>query len=263
MKFSSPSDWLDPYYRKKGEVIMRRVVGIMLRLFLMLDEYLTRKRMRRSPARNLHNILWERAVQQSADFVEPYLPNVLVFDVKPDMWSYVANKQKEKFTEGICLEFGVAGGTSINWLSTRMSKFKFFGFDSFIGLKEDWIGHHAVKGTYSQQGRLPKVNKNVNLISGWFDQTLPVFLDKNKSEIEKVTLLHIDCDTYEATSAVFDLLHQLLKPGLFILFDELIGYPNWINGEYKALTEAAEKYGFKYEFRAFSPEQALVEIVAS
>lgn len=48
---------------------------------------------------------------------------------------------------------------------------------------------------------------------------------------------------------------------MFILFDELIGYPNWQNGEFMALGEAKEKFSFNYRFLAFSSEQALIEIV--
>jgi hypothetical protein len=215
-----------------------------------------------SPTKDLHNVLWERAVQESADFVEPFLPNVLLFQQKLHMFDYVVQRQLEVFNSGLCLEFGVAGGASINWLSQRMSSHKFVGFDSFVGLKEDWFGHHRGKGAFSQNSELPKVGKNVQLIPGWFDETLPLFVEKNKSDLDDLTLLHVDGDTYEAAVAVFDELSIFLKPGVFVLFDELLCYPNWKNGEYRALCEMQAKFDVKYEFCAFSSAgQALIKII--
>lgn len=175
---------------------MKKFSMKFFRLFGRDDFLLEQRRMRSSPARNLHNILWERAAQQSADFVEPYLPQVMIFDSKPNMWNYVAQKQNEIRKGGVFLEFGVAGATSINWLSHRMPSFKFYGFDSFVGLAEDWMGHHATKGAYSRHGKLPQVNKNVSLIEGWFDVTIPKFIEERSDEIENINLIHIYGDTY-------------------------------------------------------------------
>jgi len=225
-----------------------------------IDALLGVQRMRRSPERNLHNILWERATSQSADFVEAHLGSILIIDSKPKMWNYVAQILNNNFSNGKCLEFGVAGGISINWLSKQMPNFKFFGFDSFVGLKEDWLGHHATKGAYSQNGVLPKVNSNVTLVEGWFDETIPNF--KKENDLHDLRFIHIDGDTYEAATAVFNELGDQLRPGIFILFDELLGYPNWQNGEFKALHDAQKKYSFNFQYRAFSSEQALVEITA-
>jgi len=245
-------------FRREKDKIMKRILLKLLSSVDRIDVILAEKRIRRSPKRNLHNILWERASAQSADFVEAHLGNVLVFDGKVKMWSYVAKLLNENFNGGVCLEFGVAGGTSINFLSRLLSNFKFVGFDSFIGLKDDWVGHHATKGAYSQNGVLPKVNSNVSLVKGWFNATIPNYIEENN--LVDLRLIHIDSDTYEAAEAVFDELGKHLKPGMFVLFDELLGYPNWQNGEYKALNEAQNKYGFNFQYRAFSNEQALIEI---
>ena len=226
-----------------------------------IDSELGQRRMPLSPKRNLHNIMWERAIEQSADFVEAHLSNSLLFRSKTMMFDYVTKLLSERHTGGLCLEFGVASGRSINRISKSLPQFDFVGFDSFVGIKEDWKGHHAAKGAYSQNGRLPEVNKNVELVVGWFDETLPEFIEKHDSPIANLRLLHVDSDTYEAAAAIFKELGGLLKPGTLVLFDELIGYPNWKNGEYRALIEAQTKFGLKFEYRAFSSEQALIEIV--
>lgn len=237
---------------KKAKAYFSRLVGRVL-------TKLARQRMRQSPSRSLHNVLWERATEQSADFVENHMSSAMIFESKEEMWNYAATLVKEHHVDGFCFEFGVAAGVSINWLSGIMPKINFVGFDSFVGLKEDWIGHHAVKGAYSQGGVLPKVNTNVQLIPGWFDESLPRFLQD--CDISRLRLVHIDGDTYEAAATVFSILGPHLMPGMFILFDELIGYPNWQNGEMKALNELQERFDLTVKFRAFSSEQALVEII--
>ena len=235
--------------------ILQKFLSFFDRAYAILDV----QRMRRSPKRNLHNILWERATIQSADFVEPFLSNALIFQEKTDMWNYVARVLNETKSKGLCMEFGVAGGFTINWISDLLPDYKFVGFDSFIGLKEDWVGHHAAKGAYSQNGLMPRVNVNVSLVKGWFDETIPKYIKENG--IVDLKFIHIDSDTYESAVTVLNELGEYLKPGMFVLFDELLGYPNWQNGEFKALYEAQNKYGFNFRYRAFSSEQAFIEII--
>ena len=57
---------------------------------------------------------------------------------------------------------------------------KVYGFDSFEGLPEKWRNGFE-KGTFNRNGNLPKVNNNVELIKGWFDDTLPNFI-KNQNK---------------------------------------------------------------------------------
>ena len=97
-------------------------------------------------------------------------------------------------------------------------------------------------------------------IDGWFDEILPEYIEENG--IFDLRFIHIDCDTYEGAVAVFNELGDKLKPGMLILFDELLGYPNWQNGEFKALHEAQSKNGFSFRYRAFCSHQALIEITA-
>ncbi len=239
---------------------MRKLAHLILNLIDEFEDKLNRRRLRRIQERSLHKLLWERATAQTADFVETYLPEVMVFSSKAQTWSLAARKIGERFEHGVCLEFGVAGGATVNWFSARLPAFQFYGFDSFTGLAEDWVGHHSAKGAYTQNGILPKVNSNVALIKGWFDATLPAFLQHRAADMERLRFVHIDSDTYEAATIVLAAIGRHLKPGCLILFDELVGYPNWRNGEFKALQEAQARFGFTYKFLAFSSEQALIEI---
>lgn len=222
-----------------------------------IENSIHEKRVKRLPSRNVHNVLWERAIQDSANFIENYLDSVMLFRSKKQMFDFVISKLSEK-NIGFCLEFGVASGYSINYFSEKLPSANFIGFDSFEGLPEDWIGHHAKKGSYTQKNQKPKVNNNVHLIEGWFEDTLPKFLDEQRPL--NLSFIHIDSDTYSSAYTILKYLHKngLLKNGTFILFDEFLGYPNWKNGEYKALAEFSKS--FEFEYLAFTSEQALIKI---
>ena len=109
-------------------------------------------------------------------------------------------------------------------------------------------------------GNLPKVRSNVTLVKGWFDQTLPEYCKKYLGK-KPVRFVHIDSDTYEASAIVLKQIEKYLRPGLLILFDELIGYPNWRNGEFRAWQEVSKKHKIQFRYLGFSSEQALIEIV--
>ncbi len=115
------------------------------------------------------------------------------------------------------------------------------------------------KSTFTLHGRLPKVPSNVTLHAGWFDKTLPEWLEKNPGPI---AFVHIDCDLYSSTKAVFDLLGPRLRPGTVIAFDEYFGYPNWRNHEFKAFQELVSATGISYEYIAFARIQVAVRITS-
>ncbi len=149
-------------------------------------------------------------------------------------------------TEGYVVEFGVFRAGSLNWLarwSQDRRASRVFGFDSFEGLPEAWVmtksgggkerGHFAVEG-------LPKVLANVELVPGFFDVTLPLWLAEHAGPI---ALLHNDSDLYSSTIYTLSQLNERLVPGTVIVFDELCDwsgggkYDNWAEGEWRALRE--------------------------
>jgi len=134
------------------------------------------------------------------------------------------------------LEFGVYSGRTINYIS-QFAQGKVYGFDSFEGLPEKWRDGFD-KGTFTRDGELPVVNKNVELIKGCFDQTLLPFL---KAHREKVSLLHLDADLYSSTKYILDLLvlcHRI-DVGTVIVFDELVNFMDFAGAksELRALHE--------------------------
>lgn len=134
---------------------------------------------------------------------------------------------------GSILEFGVYSGTSINVIAKARPTAPVFGFDSFEGLPDDWIAGFP-KGYFATDGWLPPVPANVQLVKGWFDETLPPFVAAHP---EPVSLLHVDCDMYSSTKTVFDSLAANIVPGTVIVFDELVNYPGYRDHELKAFYE--------------------------
>jgi hypothetical protein len=145
-------------------------------------------------------------------------------------------------TDGLFCEFGVASGATTNAMAEHRPAVVFHGFDSFEGLPEDWRTGFA-KGAFAMNG-LPLVRSNVRLYKGWFDQTLPAFLNANPGP---VAFLHMDADLYSSTKTVFDALGDRLRPGTVIQFDEYFNYPGWRRGEFQAFEELVEEYGIEYE----------------
>ena len=153
------------------------------------------------------------------------------------------------------LEFGVWYGLSINKLA-KLLKTNIYGFDSFVGLKEDWIGNHLEKGTFKLD-RLPTVLSNVKLIKGWFQETLEDFLKEKKT---KINFIHLDCDTYEATHYVLKTIKPYLVNNAIITFDDHHNHENWDTSEWKALNEVFSNDEFKYMSFAKDDTQATIQV---
>ena len=205
--------------------------------------------MSRKPYIRVADILFERAVKDSADYAEQNMKDALLFfdESKESMWRYCLKQIK---FNGIFAEFGVFNGKSINYLSSLLPNYKFYGFDSFTGLKEDWVGWEWSQGDLSTNGILPKVNSNVDLIQGYFDQSLPKWLQDNPGSF---SFINIDCDTYESAKTVLNLLgKERIIPGTVIIFDEYFGYNNWRSHEFKAWQEFVVNHNIKYKYLAIN-----------
>ena len=107
-------------------------------------------------------------------------------------------------------------------------------------------------------GKIPKVNKNVKLIKGWFKDKLPNFL---KVMSKNIAFINMDCDTYESTKQVLDIIGpERLVPNTRILFDEYHSYIGWKFGEYKAWQDFVKEHNIKYKYEMFGPRQSLIKI---
>lgn len=120
------------------------------------------------------------------------------------------------------LEFGVAGGDSLRkWLKLNQHpESRFFGFDTFEGLPENWLADRP-KGSFSTKGEAPPIpDARVRFVKGLFQDTLPGFLKWFKPCNQLV--VHIDCDLFSASLYALMALDRLMPKGTVILFDEFL-----------------------------------------
>jgi hypothetical protein len=159
----------------------------------------------------------------------------------------------DKKKDGSYIEFGVGQGISINYFSKFVGEI--YGFDSFDGLREDWVGFSKSKGSFTQFNKVPSLNNNVKIIKGWVQDTLKNFLEKNQP---KITFVHMDMDTYETSKFILENIKPYMQNEAIILFDQLYNFPAWDGGEYKALKEVFNEED--YDFKAFSIDNRRVVI---
>ncbi len=209
---------------------------------------------------NLKSKIYERAAQESVDYFYEKASNALMLDNRFKVLEYALSKcmKNDVAKDGLFLEFGVFQGESINFCADLVTEKQFIGFDSFEGLPEIWGGKEA-KGHFDLNGKLPDVLNNVKLEKGWFDKTLPKYLENNARD---VAFLHIDCDLYSSTKTIFDSLKTRIKIGTVIVFDEYFNYPNWQKHEFKAFQEFVQEHHITYEYLAMGILDMAVEITA-
>lgn len=197
------------------------------------------------------------AAIDSSQYVLHAMPEAIRFATGNQLRDHAT---RNALATGMILEFGVFSGFTINRFAAQLPDRALFGFDSFQGLPETWISVWK-KGAF-RRSEIPKVRDNVKLVVGWFDQTLPHFLNDHPNE--SVALLHIDCDLYSSTSTVFSLLADRIVSGTLIVFDEYLNYPGWRLHEYKAFQELVSAKKMTYEYLGVVPNsfQVLARIVS-
>jgi len=176
--------------------------------------------------------------------------------------------------QGLYLEFGVHRGRSIGHIAPCTTNIV-YGFDSFEGIPEEWCIHGAQASlpqhAFSLKGQIPQGMikgkdqstkpcydssptrstepwpENVELIKGWFDETLPSFVRRPEVISHKVAFLHIDCDLYSSTKTIFKFLGDQITEDTVIAFDEIYGYNGFHEHEAKAFAEFLTEHNWDYE----------------
>lgn len=146
----------------------------------------------------------------------------------------------ETLTEINYLEFGVFDGGSFLWWADKIKNqnSRFFGFDTFEGLPENW---GAFKAGEMESG-IPKTDDaRTTFVKGLFQDTLPRFL--KTFDNSKRLVVHMDADLFSSTLFVLTSLAPYLKEGDIIMFDEF----NVPNHEFFAFDMFVKSYYIKYE----------------
>lgn len=174
-------------------------------------------------------------------------PSALELASPQDLYRYVSDALLDGGRKAIdYLEFGVYEGASLCiWCSlNKNASSRFFGFDSFEGLPEDWHSGKR-KGAFSTGGEPPEVaDPRVRFVVGWFQRCLPGFIATYSCQNQMV--VHIDCDLYSSALYCLTSLDQLIAPGTLILFDDFYDALH----VYRALTDYCSAYMRKYRLIA-------------
>jgi len=114
-------------------------------------------------------------------------------------------------------EFGVWKGDTLRFIrDTLDASWTVFGFDSFYGLPEDWLGTEIPKGSWNMDGKGIGVFGTTEYI-GLFNKTIPEFL---KDYSEPLALIHLDCNIYSSSRDVLFGLNDRLVSGTIIVYDD-------------------------------------------
>lgn len=168
--------------------------------------------------------------------------------------------------DGLFLELGVFKGDSAMKTADRIRSHgmasKVYGFDSFLGLPEDWLDDgFFLKGVFNLNGSVPKMpdeyQGRVEIVPGWFADTLPRFV----GEVDgPAAFVHVDCDLYSSAKTGLSCLAPKIVEGTILLFDEIMGYhaDSYVvqNGEYRAFDEFLEETDMGFDVLCHSLEAA-------
>jgi len=182
-----------------------------------------------------------RALATTVDFVEKHLRVLPTCGTKKELLDKAFERADVSGDRLIC-EFGVFMGVSINHIAKKTTQ-RVYGFDAFQGLPEAWLDVWK-KGDFNVP-KPPRVRKNVELVIGWFNETIPGFLKKHPGT---VGFLHVDSDIYSSAKTIFETFETRLKPGTVIVFDEYFNYPEWEQGEHKAFEDFLQRTGYGVEY---------------
>ncbi len=117
------------------------------------------------------------------------------------------------------LEFGVFRGDSLHsWCKLNTNpETRFFGFDSFEGLPEDWTADRP-KCSFTTSGKTPDISDpRVQFVVGCFQHSLPGFL--HSYEPNNRLLIHIDSDLYSSSLYCLTTMNHLMPPGTLVIFE--------------------------------------------
>ncbi len=170
--------------------------------------------------KDFNQLYRQRQFQQVAEVIDgACMVMDFSYEKRANFYTYVYNRLVCKAPVDY-LEFGVATGESFrSWLGlSPHAESRFFGFDSFEGLPENWQADSPM-GAYSTGGQVPQVDDaRATFIKGLFQQTVDAFslgfVPQNR------LVLHMDADLYSSTLYVLMTMNRHIRPGTLILFDE-------------------------------------------
>lgn len=174
-------------------------------------------------------------------------PNAVELGSREDLYRYLGDSSLDRGERAIdYFEFDVFEGASIRFWSSQNKNVasRFFGFDSFEGLPEDWHSGKR-KGAFSTGGKPPEVSDaRVSFVAGWFQRSLRCFLESYRPQNQLV--IHIDCDLYSSALYCLTTLDPVIGSGTLIVFDDFFDALH----VYRALSDYCSAYMRQYKLIA-------------
>lgn len=195
----------------------------------------------------------KQAYESTVNFITENFPRALACRSPRELTDIALSRVA---IDGSYLEFGVAQGASIRHIAKKAPFRNIHGFDCFEGIPEAWANNNA--GAFTNRGRLPKVPANVELWKGYFEQTLPVWME---SHPENVAYLHVDCDLYSSTKTIFDCLGKRIVSGTIIDFDDYFNFPGWDQDGHRAFMDYLKSSGHSVEYIGYGFKELAVRIL--
>lgn len=182
-----------------------------------------------------------------------------IIDTKGSGWVEIVERGREQLWEKtiaripnqdiLLLEFGVWQGESTRYFAKLISSAgsRFYGFDSFEGLPEDWRGTSTEH--FDVGGVMPKIDDaRVKFVKGWFQDSLPGMLDEIEEAARGRSLVvHYDADLYSSTLYLLFALGDRFKRYHFI-FDEFSGHETRAFYNYMQATGAKAEFFYRLDW---------------
>lgn len=234
---------------------LRRMVGRVVSVVVATATDAYYRRIYYSPRWHPRDELMRRALDRTVDYIESDMGDAIIRNDAFDVLTYALGQTG---VDGLHLEFGVRTGSTINHIARRRRRATVWGFDSFEGLPENWSGYTLAAGAFREQP-IPDVEPNVELVVGWFDDTLPAFLDDHD---DPVAFVHVDSDIYSSAKTVLTNVGPRLRVGSVIVFNEYFNYPNWEQHEFRAWQEFCAEHDVRYEYLCWALYEVAVRITS-
>jgi hypothetical protein len=150
--------------------------------------------------------------------------------------------------ELLFIEFGVFTGNTFQMIRSNLpDNIKLYGFDTFIGLPEDWMIDDKnilyPKGTFALN-YIPNNQINTEFIVGEVQNTIDNFLT---TKTQNISLVHFDMDLYNPTFFVLEKIKDKIFNGTILIFDDFYNMPGWENHSFKALLDFINTHNINFE----------------
>ena len=155
------------------------------------------------------------------------------------------------------MEFGVWEGSSLrHWgLANTNPESRFVGFDSFVGLPQQW--RRRPPGYFSVDGQTPDIDDpRVSYQIGWFNETLCPWLAGGGRDMlqGRTPVVHLDGDLFHSGLYVLTRLHTVLDR-YHLLID------NYSGGEARSLHDYLTAYGASFQPRLARKRRSISRVL--